>query len=745
MKDKLPPTLLISILYVIVSASILSCSGLNNENKDSLQSKYFLLNGEAIAKGNAIEEDGSIVNFKNPVLHLFYSGSKSPKGTVLLLAGREYEKLNMKPEAENTALYLNSLEFDVAVLEYHVGKDSQVRELALIDALEAFRYLKLNKETLELKGEQLGIIGFSSGGNLAARTVQRLEESEQADFVILISPSEMNETISGTVIPAIVPPQKPTARLLTLISNEENEEYIKSSQEYTKTWIGYDGRASFELIGDSDFHSAKNKNPMNESFKLPAIIEAFLENEQDVYETESNPAAIPSEGHYPKRHQEKLQLVKNNKYELILLGNSLIHNFEKPDYQPIWNQFYGPRKAVNLGYSGYRTENILWNIENGELDGQSPKVIVLEIGTNNVDEKNYPTRHTAGQLAGGIEAIVKLIRVKLPDTKIIVLRSFPGCYGGPNPTSHRAILDRASEIASKLDDGEHVFYCDVNHIFLNLDGTIKHEFMPDWLHPNPEGAKLWAQAMEPLLSKLMDDASLDNDISENTAIVPISKLENDSYNWWERHNDILSIKDSLNPEIVLIGNSITHIWGGPLLKYADGTAREPNGPVSWNSAFQQYRVLNLGFGWDRTQNVLWRLDRGELDGLHPRVVIIHIGTNNTSETVNARMNTAPEIIEGIVAICARVRSKVPHTKIVLMAVFPREQYPENPRRMLINEINKELKAFSEQHRIELIDIGPLMLNSDGTFPKENAGDFCHPTEKGYQIWADAIKEILDKP
>jgi lysophospholipase L1-like esterase len=164
---------------------------------------------------------------------------------------------------------------------------------------------------------------------------------------------------------------------------------------------------------------------------------------------------------------------------------------------------------LNLGYSGYRTENIIWNIQNGELSGQSPKVIILEIGTNNVDEKNYPTRHTAGQLAGGIEAIVKLLREKVPETKIIVLRCFPGCYGGPNPTSHRAILERASDIVSGVADGKNIFYCDVNHVFLNPDGSINQEMMPDWLHPSAAGAKAWAQAMEPLLSKLMNDRSRD--------------------------------------------------------------------------------------------------------------------------------------------------------------------------------------------------------------------------------------------
>ena len=142
---------------------------------------------------------------------------------------------------------------------------------------------------------------------------------------------------------------------------------------------------------------------------------------------------------------------------------------------------------------------------------------------------------------------------------------------------------------------------------------------------------------------------------ENTAVIPVPKLENDSYDWWLRHEEVLSIKDSINPEIVLIGNSITLFWGGfPKLKYNDGSDRKPNGPGAWESVFGKFRVLNLGFGWDRTQNVLWRFQNGELDGLSPRYVIIHIGTNNTSETDNARMNTAAEIAEGVMEICHQV-------------------------------------------------------------------------------------------
>jgi len=626
-------------------------------------------------------------------VHITGARVKHARGTVLLF-----------DSSTNSATinWFRKNGFDVA------GMDAATINTAAVNA-----YLSFSRE-LHKHNTRLDIAGVGAGGSLAARLVQRLDSTQQPANLLLVSPQGMEETLPGTVMQAIMPPVIPHT---VLFSNAKTE--------YFKTWIGYDGTA----VIDSNTTS---------------LMTAFIKGGERKAMLATNPAAVAVEGYSPKRHAEKVALVQQEKFDLVMLGNSITNNFEKPEYQPVFQQFYSPRHAVNLGFSGYRTENLIWNIEHGELEGQHPKVLVLEIGTNNIDEKNYPTRHTAGQLAGGIKAIVDIVKQKLPDTKIIILRCFPGCYGGPNPTSHRAILERASDIVSTLADNKRVFYCDVNHVFLNMDGSINHEMMPDWLHPSVAGAKAWAEAMEPLLSQLMGDSSRSTVHLTNTAIVPVTKLEEDSYNWWDRHAEVMRIKDSVNPEIVLIGNSITHFWGGvPRLVNKDGKPREPNGPTAWNNVFGGHRVLNLGFGWDRTQNVLWRLDHGELDNLHPRLVVIDIGTNNTSQTEHARMNTAAEITEGIAAVIARVRSKVPHARIVVMNIFPREKEPQNPRRLLINDINKTLNAFAAQQHITLVDIGPQMLNADGTFLPGIMLDFTHPSDKGYQVWADALKPFVE--
>ncbi len=492
---------------VTVSTLLFLLVAFESNGQQIAKYNYLSLDGQSLLTGNPIEADGNVHCFNFPILHLAIANTKSPKGTILLFPGGNYEILNLKKEGEPMAGFLNTQGYDVAILEYHVGPDPMTREMALADALKAFRLLKSKRYKLGFRGDRLAIMGLSTGGHLAARTVQRLGDKEKTNDLILVNPTRLDETVQGTVIPAVMPPIKPTARLLSAFASDGNKVEMKSCEEYTKTWKGYNGLATFHLLADTISILGKEAIPIDRSGELTKLLKIFLQEKPPTVFSSINPAAIPVDaGFAAKRHAAKLALVAKEKFDLVMVGNSITNNFEKPEYQPVWNQFFAPFKALNLGYSGYRTENIVWNIQNGELDGQSPKVIVLEIGTNNVDEKNYPTRHTAGQLAGGIKAIVQLMREKCPDSKIIVLRCFPGCYGGPNPTSHRFILERASDIVSNLADGKHIFYCDVNQVFLNPDGSINHEMMPDWLHPSPAGAKAWAQAMEPLLAKLMGDS-----------------------------------------------------------------------------------------------------------------------------------------------------------------------------------------------------------------------------------------------
>ncbi|MEI6515743.1 MAG: GDSL-type esterase/lipase family protein [bacterium] len=233
----------------------------------------------------------------------------------------------------------------------------------------------------------------------------------------------------------------------------------------------------------------------------------------------------PGDADYPApspsgRHNEKVAAVKSGNYDLVFIGDSITHTLDHfggnyAKLEAVWDKYCAPRNAINLGYNGYRTEQILWNLQNGELDfKKSPKLFVLLIGTNNSDDRNFGTTHTPEQIFAGTKAIVELIRKRHPDSKVLVLRVFP--RGGDAEKSavswsfHGSAkcietCRRAGELTKQLADNKHVFWLDINPVFLKSDGTINTDMLWDLLHPSPAGAEAWVQAVEPMLTKLMGE------------------------------------------------------------------------------------------------------------------------------------------------------------------------------------------------------------------------------------------------
>jgi lysophospholipase L1-like esterase len=223
----------------------------------------------------------------------------------------------------------------------------------------------------------------------------------------------------------------------------------------------------------------------------------------------------------------------------------------------------------------------------------------------------------------------------------------------------------------------------------------------------------------------------------NTALIPVPWLEQDSYDWHARHHAELALTREMRPQVVLIGDSITHFWGGL------PNANNVNGPEAWQRLFGETPALNLGFGWDRTQNVLWRLRQGEFEGLHPKWVVVNIGTNNLTGTSHARASTPKEIVEAIAAIVDEIEQSSPESRIVLMAIFPRGAKPDSPLRAPIAETNRLLqKRIASDVRVTWLDIGSKFLAPDGSLPVAMMPDATHPSETGYGIWAEALSAIF---
>jgi beta-glucosidase len=148
--------------------------------------------------------------------------------------------------------------------------------------------------------------------------------------------------------------------------------------------------------------------------------------------------------------------------------------------------------------------------------------------------------------------------------------------------------------------------------------------------------------------------------------------------------------------------------------------------------------LNLGFGADWTQHLLWRLDHGELDGISPRYVVLMIGANNV-----LRGNRNPdEVVAGIRACILRIRAKTPHAKLILMGVLPCRNPASNPLRAEVIAINRQLRELATEAKCDFLDIGEKFLDADGNIPKALMRDSVHPTQAGYKIWRDALISLL---
>ena len=202
------------------------------------------------------------------------------------------------------------------------------------------------------------------------------------------------------------------------------------------------------------------------------------------------------------RHDAKLAEIARRQAggeptDLVFIGDSITHHWEQ-EHLPLWNQMWGRYHALNLGYGGDRTENLLWRVQHGELDNINPKLIVMMIGTN-----NYGLRSDApASTYAGIVRDIAAIRRHQPRAKLLLLAIFPRGATPADPA--RRANDAVNAMLPKLADGKQVFFLDINRAFLAADGTLPVATFPDLLHPNADGYRLWQRAIQPEIDRLME-------------------------------------------------------------------------------------------------------------------------------------------------------------------------------------------------------------------------------------------------
>jgi lysophospholipase L1-like esterase len=227
---------------------------------------------------------------------------------------------------------------------------------------------------------------------------------------------------------------------------------------------------------------------------------------------------------WAQRHNAIVDAVRaHTDAQLLLIGDSITQNYDKADppdedFLPIWKQFYEPRRALNLGFSGDTTANVLWRITHGEIDGLRPRVAIILIGTNNTGHAHQ----TADQTEAGIDNIIAILSQRLPQTRLLLVGILPSDVSAEKTAADQAVNAYLAKTYGKntgrnahlgVNQDPRVTFLDISSVFMTSPGVLNTAIFYDPqlpahgkpLHPNTVGQRKMAEAIEPVLAKLMED------------------------------------------------------------------------------------------------------------------------------------------------------------------------------------------------------------------------------------------------
>ena len=425
--------------------------------------------------------------------------------------------------------------------------------------------------------------------------------------------------------------------------------------------------------------------------------------------------AVTLEDRNIDRYQQQKARMEQGDVDLLWVGDSITHFWEGAGKE-VWDQYYANRKAMNFAISGDRTGHVLWRMANSPMDKISPKMTVVMIGTNNIGHKkpNSEEMHSSpAETVEGVQMIVDQLKEKYPTTKILLLEVFP--RGNKPDDRYRIAVDEINKGLESIyanNAVENVQLYSINDLFLEEDGTLPKEIMPDFLHPSKEGYEIWAKAIEPMIADALGDNTID------TTSAPVDA------DWWrDRFNQKNEQLKQGDVDILMIGDSITHGWEGA-------------GSVVWEKYYGDKKAVNLGHGGDQTQHVLWRLENYDFSAVNPKAAVLLIGVNNTWSKDRA----AKDVALGQRRIVKKLRAQFPDMKIFVLKVFPCTSQQDQ-----IDAINALTEYYVRDiDNVEVLDIGKVFLNEKGELTKEIMPDLLHPNAVGYESWGAALYLKLEE-
>lgn len=356
---------------------------------------------------------------------------------------------------------------------------------------------------------------------------------------------------------------------------------------------------------------------------------------------------------------------------------------------------------INLGFSG-----------NGRLD---PEVLDLLC---EIDAKLYILDCLPNLIGIDSAALTKLITDAVHQirtkhaTPILLVEHASGCnsHGREEGITCNEISEKAYNALIK-SGVKNLHYLSCPEINLSDDALV------DYVHPNDLGMQQEAEAYEKAVRQILKEP-----IGELSTMRPVTqRREPHLYEWLKRHREILELNASHPPKAVIMGNSIIHYWGGKPL------APLQSGKESWDRTMEPAGFRNMGYGWDRIENLLWRVYHGELDGYEAEKVVLKIGTNNLYSTNDE------DIVAGIQFLLSAIRERQPKAQIKVLGILPRRDSEEK-----VANLNQMIKKMAESEGYNYEDINAPLLQKDGKINEFLFKDGLHPNEKGYKKIAKAI-------
>lgn len=480
--------------------------------------------------------------------------------------------------------------------------------------------------------------------------------------------------------------------------------------------------------------------------------------------------------------------------DVLLVGDSITQQ-----WGATWANNFPKWKTVNIGIGGDKTQNVLWRLDHGGVVGLEPKACVLLIGNNNMF---FTPETGIDAVAKGVKACLDNLRERFPEATIVVVKIFPAhAPGSPfyeDIKKTNAALD-ALNLAAEPNVQVLDLTADLVNSDGTLKKNLYHS---DNIHLVPAGYDLYAARLRPLLEKVLGagggepaakPAAASSSAPPKAAASPkspeypyaayaVGRMDPQPFGWpltvaelayvqtpeysrkpgheaqkhlpamwpvvptaarwgeehlsnaWIDHHrrtidEVQAAGNSL--DILLIGDSITQAWGGsPIDRMAMSAA--------WKGAFESYRTVNAGIGGDRTENILWRLEHGLVDGVSPKVVVLMIGVNNVP-LVAANGVPAEAVAQGIGLCVDNLRRKCPATHVVVVKILP----AFGPESVAPINVALDQLELARDAKVHIIDASAGFLRADGSLnPAAYSDGHLHLSPAGYATLAEALQPVV---